>query len=112
MLFKDNGPGLSHSNLKEALTGEIPLFSKYSEGYESETVHYFDYFKYAALKLANHALIITRTVQLNRNSLQLRKDEDKFQEEVHIGMLSGNFIKDSGSSHLMAPIVSFKVSRR
>ena len=51
-------------------------------------------------------------MQLNRNSLQLGKDEEKFQEEVHIGMLSGKFIKDSGSSHLVAPIVSFKVSRR
>jgi hypothetical protein len=24
--FKDNGPGLSHLNLKEALTGEIPEY--------------------------------------------------------------------------------------
>jgi hypothetical protein len=57
--IKDNGPGMTHLNLKEALTGEIPDYSR-----QHGECQFFDYFKYAALKLASHTLVITRTQQL------------------------------------------------
>ena len=47
---------MSHLNLKEALTSEIPDYQL-----QHKEDQWFDYFKYAVLKLAQHTLVITRT---------------------------------------------------
>jgi hypothetical protein len=61
----------------------------------------FSIFKFATFRLAKHCLVISKTIQTYSN---IRKP---VTEEVHVGMLSSQFIQDSCSSHIIAPIVSF-----
>lgn len=72
-------------------------------------------FKYAALRLAEHTMIITRSLSvpdkqlLNQQQPGSKLGIDQPICEVHIGMLSQRFIKDSGASRLVAPIVTFRL---
>lgn len=42
----------------------------------------------------------------------VKKNPNTNQEQVHIGMLSSQFIRDSGSEFVIAPIVSFNVVKK
>ena len=77
LFVKDTGPGFSHSELRHALTGQTSTNSSV-----------LDFFKFSALKIAQHTFIITHT--------QLQS-AGKVDNMVHIGFLSAKFIKDSGA---------------
>lgn len=72
-------------------------------------------FKYAALRLAEHTMIITRSqIVPDKQLINQVQPVNKLKLEqpiceVHIGMLSSRFIKDSGASRLVAPIVTFRL---
>ena len=66
-------------------------------------------FKLAALRLADHTLIISRQERVLKDT---KKKSDEPWYEITIGMLSSKFIKDSGSSKLVAPIVSFRMQKK
>lgn len=55
-----------------------------------------------------HTFIITKT-QTCPDQPTTSSLNNKFTNEVHIGLLSSRFIKDSDSEHLIAPIISFEV---
>ena len=87
--IKDNGPGMTFQDLREAMTGEITSSKMNQQGFNSDESSLFSCFKFAALNLACHTLVISKTL--------VKKDNLNNQEQVHIGMLSSQFIKDSGS---------------
>lgn len=107
MFFKDNGPGLTHSELKTALTGQASKLD-----WENQTNKICNMLKYAALRLAESCLVITKSLQHTRVQFPLGVNNVQVIEQVHIGLLSSKFIKDSGSGYLLAPIVSFNVKRK
>lgn len=75
-------------------------------------------FKYAALRLAEHTLIISRSQIvpdkpiINHTMTLLKQRHEQPICEVHVGLLSSRFIKDSGANRLVAPIVTFRLQPR
>jgi hypothetical protein len=67
-------------------------------------------FQLGALKLAKNTLLISKTISLKQKMPATESSyQEKFVEEVHVGLLSVNFIKDSGSKYIVAPMVSFRI---
>jgi len=86
---------MTHSDLKVAMTGQC----------QGDISDKYDIFKYASLHLAVHTFVITKTQTIcTQQSTNLNI---KFNNEVHVGLLSSRFVKDSNSDYLIAPIVSF-----
>jgi hypothetical protein len=97
LFIKDLGPGMTHTDLKVAMTGQ----------YSGDISNKYDIFKYASLHLAMHTFVISKTQTISNNPAQ--NLNLKFDNEVHVGLLSSRFVKDSNSDYLIAPIVSFDV---
>ena len=79
--------------MTELLTGQET--DNYKQKKLEPTISPLSILKYATFKLAKHCLIISRTKQVKKQQSIMSKDT--ISEEVHIGMLSSDFIRHSSS---------------
>lgn len=103
--LKDSGPGLNHSEMTELLTGQETDI--YKQKKLEPNMSPLNFLKYATFKLAKHCLVISRTKQVKKQQSIMAKDS--ISEEVHVGMLSSEFIRHSCSPYMVAPVVSYVV---
>ena len=87
MYIKDEGCGLTHCELRTALTGELSKLE-----WTSRPLSTLDVLKYAFLRLADNCLVITKVNQQSNPPGPIGVHKLAKTEHVHIGLLSSKFI--------------------